>query len=350
MGKISIRSKIKRTRLTARGSHAAEHPAPVTPDLNPPLPTLSPAENPVRTPSKSVEKPETAMSATPNAETQLLLAATAITAANQTSEPSPAVGVANSVLESAPSATEGKAALQATSRDETDTPGNVIDMDDEAIDESDESDDDSDDSRTQAEKGLARATSTEEAQALDSPPDHAAEHVRVCTSMLTQIQDAIVAHPAAATKGTRNPWLKTAATLLQRTLPRTVIGVLGNTGVGKSSLLNALLHEASILPTSGSRGEFSDCAQVFEYMICGFESFTNLIELYLILVPRYVLRSRCPLKMTFPTCFHNAGCTAAVVELQFNSALAPDADATTAVPVYSAVIEFIRKQDWIDGK
>ena len=34
----------------------------------------------------------------------------------------------------------------------------------------------------------------------------------------------------------------------------TVIGVLGGTGVGKSSLLNALLGEADILPTSGSRG------------------------------------------------------------------------------------------------
>jgi hypothetical protein len=37
-------------------------------------------------------------------------------------------------------------------------------------------------------------------------------------------------------------------------LPPTVIGVLGNTGVGKSSLLNSILGEASILPTSGSRG------------------------------------------------------------------------------------------------
>ena len=36
-------------------------------------------------------------------------------------------------------------------------------------------------------------------------------------------------------------------------LPQTVIAVVGDTGIGKSSLLNALLDESSLLPTSGMR-------------------------------------------------------------------------------------------------
>ena len=65
---------------------------------------------------------------------------------------------------------------------------------------------------------------------------------------------------------------------------------------GKSSLLNALLDESSVLPTSGSRG-----------------------------------------------------CTAAVVELAFNGALleAPEVDeAKVPVPVYYGEVEFMKKDDW----
>ncbi|RPA73485.1 hypothetical protein BJ508DRAFT_334018 [Ascobolus immersus RN42] len=36
-------------------------------------------------------------------------------------------------------------------------------------------------------------------------------------------------------------------------LPRTIIGVVGNTGAGKSSVINALLGEEAVLPTSGMR-------------------------------------------------------------------------------------------------
>lgn len=36
-------------------------------------------------------------------------------------------------------------------------------------------------------------------------------------------------------------------------LPRTIIAVVGDTGAGKSSLLNALLDHGNILPTSGMR-------------------------------------------------------------------------------------------------
>jgi len=39
----------------------------------------------------------------------------------------------------------------------------------------------------------------------------------------------------------------------ESTLPQTVIAVVGDTGSGKSSLLNALLDHGNILPTSGMR-------------------------------------------------------------------------------------------------
>jgi hypothetical protein len=76
-------------------------------------------------------------------------------------------------------------------------------------------------------------------------------------------------------------------------LPQTIIGVLGNTGVGKSSLLNALLEEAAVLPTSGSRG-----------------------------------------------------CTAAVVELRFNKDLLNKTKSSSLVPVYCGKVEFIKLEDW----
>lgn len=75
---------------------------------------------------------------------------------------------------------------------------------------------------------------------------------------------------------------------LSQTAPNTTIGVLGHTGVGKSSLLNALLNEASILPTSGSRG-----------------------------------------------------CTAAVVELRFQPAIENTA-------MYHGCVEFIALKEWYD--
>ena len=78
--------------------------------------------------------------------------------------------------------------------------------------------------------------------------------------------------------------------VLQQAPPYVIIGLLGGTGVGKSSLLNALLNEGSILPTSGSRG-----------------------------------------------------CTAAVIELRFNRELLECQDQAT---VYKGVIEFISLDDW----
>ena len=79
---------------------------------------------------------------------------------------------------------------------------------------------------------------------------------------------------------------------LEKSSPNTIIGVLGNTGVGKSSLLNALLDEASVLPTSGSRG-----------------------------------------------------CTAAVVELRYNKDLVNPKEESVAV--YKGEVEFITLQEWV---
>jgi len=86
--------------------------------------------------------------------------------------------------------------------------------------------------------------------------------------------------------------------------PKTVVGVLGSTGVGKSSLLNAMLDEAAVLPTSGSRG-----------------------------------------------------CTAAVVELTYNQDLVQDTIgakrtpstnpvAAKKIPVYKGKVEFMKLEDW----
>eukprot|EP00523_Entomoneis_sp_CCMP467_P001275 CAMPEP_0168755338 /NCGR_PEP_ID=MMETSP0724-20121128/20012_1 /TAXON_ID=265536 /ORGANISM="Amphiprora sp., Strain CCMP467" /LENGTH=1052 /DNA_ID=CAMNT_0008803939 /DNA_START=109 /DNA_END=3267 /DNA_ORIENTATION=- len=82
-------------------------------------------------------------------------------------------------------------------------------------------------------------------------------------------------------------------TWLGKNPPHTTICCLGATGVGKSSLLNALLDEASVLPTSGSRG-----------------------------------------------------CTAAVVELCFNQDLVDASSDETSV--YKAQVEFMSLQEWLE--
>ncbi|KAI3323344.1 hypothetical protein HD806DRAFT_496329 [Xylariaceae sp. AK1471] len=71
--------------------------------------------------------------------------------------------------------------------------------------------------------------------------------VSVATQLLDQLQDALSTH--------RNPdvdaWIKTITDLRMRTVPtRTVVGVVGNTGAGKSSIINALLDEERLLPTN----------------------------------------------------------------------------------------------------
>ncbi|PGH10392.1 hypothetical protein GX51_00150 [Blastomyces parvus] len=53
---------------------------------------------------------------------------------------------------------------------------------------------------------------------------------------------------------TENRWLKEIETLKQKSeTTRVVVGVVGTTGAGKSSLINALLDEERLVPTSGMR-------------------------------------------------------------------------------------------------
>jgi ATPase subunit of ABC transporter with duplicated ATPase domains len=103
----------------------------------------------------------------------------------------------------------------------------------------------------------------------------------------------ILDEPLLGTEQRRGAWVSRAEMIMGKGFKNTVIGVLGGTGVGKSSLLNALLDEASVLPTSGSQG-----------------------------------------------------CTAAPIELRFNSALQQTTEGLSGLHVYTARVEFISQDDW----
>lgn len=119
------------------------------------------------------------------------------------------------------------------------------------------------------------------------------EAVAKSCSVLEQILTMLHHNPDFCSAERRQEWTTEITQLLAKKVPpQAVIGVLGNTGVGKSSLLNALLDEASILPTSGSRG-----------------------------------------------------CTAAVVELRFNTDLKQQAIEGGA-PVYKGEVEFMSLSEW----
>lgn len=60
--------------------------------------------------------------------------------------------------------------------------------------------------------------------------------------------------PKLASKENVAHWASELEAIRQRLAkPRTVIGVFGSTGAGKSSMLNCLLGEEDVLPTSGMR-------------------------------------------------------------------------------------------------
>ena len=73
--------------------------------------------------------------------------------------------------------------------------------------------------------------------------------------VLQNIQGLLNDKPLFCSEQRRKEWSEEIQSMIKNdSAPQTIIGVLGGTGVGKSSLLNALLDEAAVLPTSGSRG------------------------------------------------------------------------------------------------
>ncbi|KAI0538109.1 hypothetical protein GGR58DRAFT_513346 [Xylaria digitata] len=71
--------------------------------------------------------------------------------------------------------------------------------------------------------------------------------VSVATGLLDQLQDAL----GHSTDEEADRWINAIISLRAHTAPtRTIVGVVGNTGAGKSSVINALLDEERLLPTN----------------------------------------------------------------------------------------------------
>jgi ABC-type glutathione transport system ATPase component len=146
------------------------------------------------------------------------------------------------------------------------------------------------------------AAAAVETETSDTHKIHEQALAKSC-SVLKVIDTLLQDNPLFCSQDRRQEWSQEIQEILAKSAPKTIIGVLGNTGVGKSSLLNALLDEAAVLPTSGSRG-----------------------------------------------------CTAAVVELRFNSDLTmkeqPKQATATAtatverVAVYKGEVEFMTLAEW----
>ncbi|KAL7554660.1 hypothetical protein ACHAWF_018144, partial [Thalassiosira exigua] len=138
------------------------------------------------------------------------------------------------------------------------------------------------------------------ASAAKDPHEESDAAKEMSREVLTRLASILEENEDFCSEARRREWLEDIDGLLGRGSPRTVFGVLGNTGVGKSSLLNSLLDEAAVLPTSGSRG-----------------------------------------------------CTATVVELVFHSDLTKDDgrdedidSPQSTVPVYKGEVQFITLEDW----
>ncbi|KAI0876004.1 hypothetical protein GGS24DRAFT_453177 [Hypoxylon argillaceum] len=71
--------------------------------------------------------------------------------------------------------------------------------------------------------------------------------VSVAATLLNQLHDVLSTYTGPEV----DSWIKSILALEKRTTPtRTVVGVVGNTGAGKSSVINALLDEERLLPTN----------------------------------------------------------------------------------------------------
>ena len=128
---------------------------------------------------------------------------------------------------------------------------------------------------------------------ITTPTDECRETVEKSREVLDSMKKILEGNELFCSNDRRKEWLKEISGQLNDSEPKTTIGVLGNTGVGKSSLLNALLDEASVLPTSGSRG-----------------------------------------------------CTAAVVELRFNADMEKADPTGKQVTCYRGDVEFMTLQEW----
>ncbi|KAI1117954.1 hypothetical protein F5Y14DRAFT_400633 [Nemania sp. NC0429] len=71
--------------------------------------------------------------------------------------------------------------------------------------------------------------------------------ISITGRLLNQLRDVLSTHAGPDVDG----WMKAILDLEKRTAPtRTVVGVVGNTGAGKSSVINAVLDEERLLPTN----------------------------------------------------------------------------------------------------
>ena len=184
---------------------------------------------------------------------------------------------------------------------------NIEEMDDE----DDEDEDDEDDEDVMEVDGSTPAT------AATDPHFKQNQASTSCNKVLTNVQKIVKENPLLTNEERRNEWLNQITEIRSRGIPKTVVGVLGNTGVGKSSLLNALLGEASILPTSGSRG----CTAA-------------VVE----------LRYNAALLET-PEQLDNAAAAAAAAATSSSSSSSSSSFKKT-VPVYDGVVEFIQLGEW----
>ncbi|XP_052816315.1 uncharacterized protein LOC128242920 isoform X2 [Mya arenaria] len=79
-------------------------------------------------------------------------------------------------------------------------------------------------------------------------------HVNSCRTVISELKEMFDGQPTLHSHPRVQAWRQELADVEKRlTFPKTVIAVVGNTGAGKSSLMNAVLDHRSVLPTSGMR-------------------------------------------------------------------------------------------------